>query len=178
MKLLRALAIAGVLGSVFAGVAVLAQKAPWVTQTGPAAFVSLPLSVANGGTGIAIPLASTNLSDVAFNTAWTPTDASGAGLVFTSVSAFYSRIGAMYFVYASFVYPATGSGSNANIGGFPVTGDGYFTCPLISAASAAVKGQTLNGAATMAILSTAATPTTNAQLSGSGVTFQCQIQHH
>jgi hypothetical protein len=52
---------------------------------------------------------------------WTPTDASGASLVFTAVSASYTQIGNMVFAYASFQYPSTASGANALIGGLPVT---------------------------------------------------------
>lgn len=52
---------------------------------------------------------------------WTPTDASGAALVFTSVSASFTQIGNMVFAYASFSYPATADASQALIGGLPVT---------------------------------------------------------
>jgi hypothetical protein len=51
---------------------------------------------------------------------WTPTDASGASLVFTAVSASYTRIGNMVFAYATLTYPSTVDGTNALIGGFPV----------------------------------------------------------
>ena len=52
---------------------------------------------------------------------WTPTDASGAGLTLTSISAHYYVTGKLVWVSALFVYPATADGSNATIGGFPFT---------------------------------------------------------
>ena len=54
-------------------------------------------------------------------TTWTPTDASGAGLVFTGVNAKYQVIGNMVFAYFRLTYPATASGLGAAIGGLPVT---------------------------------------------------------
>lgn len=52
---------------------------------------------------------------------WTPTDASGAGLIFTGVSASYTQIGNMIFAYASLTYPTTSNSSNALISGLPIT---------------------------------------------------------
>lgn len=50
---------------------------------------------------------------------WTPTDASGAALVFTAVSAGFTRIGNMVFAYCNFTYPATSDPSTALIDGLP-----------------------------------------------------------
>lgn len=47
--------------------------------------------------------------------AWTPTDASGAGLTFTGVLGKYTKIGNMIFAYATFTYPATANGASARI---------------------------------------------------------------
>jgi hypothetical protein len=52
---------------------------------------------------------------------WTPTDASGAGLTFTNVSAKYQVIGNMVYAYFRLTYPSTASGAGASIGGLPVT---------------------------------------------------------
>ena len=52
---------------------------------------------------------------------WTPVDASGAALVFTSVSAGYTQLGNMMFAYATFTFPTTVSGATALIGGLPGT---------------------------------------------------------
>ena len=54
-------------------------------------------------------------------TAWTPTDGSGAGLTFSSVSAIYSKIGAHVFISGRVSYPATASASAAILGNLPFT---------------------------------------------------------
>jgi len=46
---------------------------------------------------------------------FTPTDGSGAGLTFTSVSCNYTRIGRVVILTGSFVYPTTSSGSQARV---------------------------------------------------------------
>lgn len=69
------------------------------------------LPLANGGTG-----ASTGVSAGS----WTPSDQSGAGLVFTGVSASYSRLGNIVFAYISLTFPVTASGAGISIGGLPV----------------------------------------------------------
>ncbi len=52
---------------------------------------------------------------------WTPTDASGATLVFTSALGYYTRIGRIIFFSCHVAYPATANGANAIIGGLPFT---------------------------------------------------------
>jgi hypothetical protein len=52
---------------------------------------------------------------------WTPTDGSGAGLTFTSVSASYVKIGLLVFVQFDLTFPVTASGANVVIGGLPYT---------------------------------------------------------
>jgi hypothetical protein len=52
---------------------------------------------------------------------WTPADASGAGLSFTSVSATYTRVGNMVFARAAFTFPATANTAANLIGGLPYT---------------------------------------------------------
>jgi|SRR5262245_46495983 len=51
---------------------------------------------------------------------WTPTDASGAGLVLAGVGGRYIALGTgVLFVTAHFSYPTTSSPANAKIGGLP-----------------------------------------------------------
>ena len=50
---------------------------------------------------------------------WTPTDNSGASLVFTGVDASYEKIGRMVRAGAWLTYPSTASGGSANIAGLP-----------------------------------------------------------
>lgn len=52
---------------------------------------------------------------------WTPTDASGAGLSFTSASGRYTRMGNVVFLFGFVQYPVTASANNASIGGLPFT---------------------------------------------------------
>lgn len=55
---------------------------------------------------------------------WTPTDASGAGLVFSSVAGTYTKIGNCVRLTASFAYPSNADPSNTLIGGLPFTASG------------------------------------------------------
>lgn len=52
---------------------------------------------------------------------WTPTDASGAGLTFASVSATYERVGRQVTARCAFTFPATADASAALVGGLPYT---------------------------------------------------------
>lgn len=72
---------------------------------------------------IALVVTSINFGDETLNKydegSWTPVDASGAGLSFSSVSANYTRIGRMVYAYCHLNYPVTANASAAMIGGFP-----------------------------------------------------------
>ena len=81
---------------------------------------------AASGSGITFPASQSASSDA--NTlddyeegTWTPSDASGAGLSFTSVSGSYTKIGRLVAVQAKFSYPVTASSATASIGGLPFT---------------------------------------------------------
>jgi hypothetical protein len=50
---------------------------------------------------------------------WTPSDGSGAGLTFTSVNAFYTKVGRMVTLNASFTFPSTANAADVSIGGIP-----------------------------------------------------------
>lgn len=52
---------------------------------------------------------------------WTPADASGASLSFTSPSGTYLVVGKMVIAWGRLTYPATASGANVLIGGLPLT---------------------------------------------------------
>jgi hypothetical protein len=53
--------------------------------------------------------------------AWTPTDASGAALTFTSAAGSYTRVGRLVNWQAVIVYPSTANASDSLIGGLPFT---------------------------------------------------------
>jgi hypothetical protein len=52
---------------------------------------------------------------------WTPTDGSGAGLVFTTQDARYTKVGRLVTISASITYPVTADASDAIIAGLPFT---------------------------------------------------------
>ena len=63
--------------------------------------------------------ASTDLSDYSTGT-WTPTDASGAGLSFSSTNnCWYIKLGRMVIASAYFNFPTTASGATIKLGGLP-----------------------------------------------------------
>ena len=76
---------------------------------------------------------------------WTPSDASGAGLSFTDVSAFYTKIGRFVICQFSLDYPSNANGAGANIGGLPFTcnfnGGGFSMYTTSSVGSIAARNQ-------------------------------------
>ena len=88
------------------------------------AFVFAGGTTTANGIGITFPAtqsASTNantLDDYEEGT-WTPSDGSGAGLVFTVNSATYLKVGKLVFVNMYLIYPATASTASAAIAGLP-----------------------------------------------------------
>ena len=50
---------------------------------------------------------------------WTPTDRSGAGLVFTLGPATWARLDTIVFIWCQVIYPGTSNGAVAVIGGLP-----------------------------------------------------------
>ena len=50
---------------------------------------------------------------------WTPTDASGAGLILSVASATYVKVGQIVHVWASLGYPSTTDAAQAFVGGLP-----------------------------------------------------------
>jgi hypothetical protein len=55
---------------------------------------------------------------------WTPTDASGANLTFTTAEGEYMKIGNIIITFAFFEYPVTANGDQALIGGLPYSEGG------------------------------------------------------
>lgn len=103
---------------------------------------------------------------------WTPTDASGAGLSFTSVSANYQRHGNLVFAYFSLVYPSTVNASAAQIGGLPVSiaNAGYSGGPAacyVSGGSIAVIAKPVQNGTSVTLLNQAGgAAVTNMNMSG------------
>jgi hypothetical protein len=85
------------------------------------------LITANGG----IKFPATQVASADANTlddyeegTWSATDASGAGLTFTSSSGIYVKIGGWVYVSVYIAYPSTANASAAKIGGLPFTSKG------------------------------------------------------
>lgn len=106
---------------------------------------------------------------------WTPTDASGAGLSFSSVSGTYIKIGKLVKATLRLTFPATASGAVVTIGGLPFTSATYSGGAAVGAGSiwafgiAAPNGAgvaTLNSAAlTFTVVNGAGVNSTNANWS-------------
>jgi len=81
---------------------------------------------------------------------WTPTDASGAGLTFTTSNTNYTKVGNTVFVTGVVTFPATADASAAQIGGLPFTAkassNGFF--PAVNNASLSIVGNVASGTAT------------------------------
>lgn len=108
----------------------------WVssTGTGSVARASLPTfsttigvggaAASASGSGVTFPAAfsgssNANTLDDYEEGTWTPSDASGASLVFTSPSGYYTKIGDTCIAWGRTTYPVTASGLTALIGGLP-----------------------------------------------------------
>ena len=92
--------------------------------TGAAATFS-GIVAANGG-GIQFPAtqvasADANTLDDYEEGTWTPTDASGAGLSFTTSDAFYTKIGNVVYVSCAITFPSTANATAIRFGGLPFT---------------------------------------------------------
>jgi hypothetical protein len=79
------------------------------------------LQLASGITFPATQVASANANtlDDYEEGAWTPTDASGAGLTFTTTGGNYTKIGRQVIVYFNMTFPSTASSAGITIGGLP-----------------------------------------------------------
>ena len=102
---------------------------------------------------------------------FTPTDASGAGLSFSSAYGRYIKVGKFVTAWIDITYPSTASGSNAAIGSFPFTAGGGGSNPAFTGSpgySTASRNMVLeiNSSTTATVLNMGfSTPVTNAQLS-------------
>lgn len=108
----------------------------------------LPIStgVSGLGTNVAADLANNvnaangMVTQSNISTSWTPTDASGASLTFSTANGNYTVIGNMVFAYFDIQWPSTANGSSAKIGGLPVTSanlDTAIVCMAVAQSGAA-----------------------------------------
>ncbi len=131
---------------------------------------------ANGDLTCAQP-ATTNLSDAAATTTWTPTDASGASLSLTTSSAHYYKLGKLAFVTFLVTWPVTASGASAQVGGLPATAFNSASlvqgCILSVPAASAVFIQITNNGTTFFPVTAGGANVTNAALSTLTIRGSC-----
>ena len=82
---------------------------------------------------------------------WTPTDASGAGLSFSGVTATYTKLGRWVNYIAFLSYPATASGLSAVIGSLPFTASGNAPGSCLSGSATATVPMVNSGATTLSL---------------------------
>jgi len=103
---------------------------------------------------------------------WTPTDASGQGLVFTVTNAAYTRVGRSVTVLGDITYPVTANANTALIGGLPFTSANSIPASTYSDVGSSVTVLVFAASTTAYVFDTAtAVPKTNAQLSGKQLIF-------
>ena len=137
----------------------------------------------NSGSGIDFsataqaPGSTSELFDDYEEGAWTPNDASGAGLTLTGVVGNYTKIGNTVFASGLVTYPSTADGSSVKIGGLPFTSANNNAQSL---ASATYKqntnvGTMQNPANTtqIRVYTETGSSTTNAQMSAQVLYFGC-----
>ena len=106
---------------------------------------------------------------------WTPTDASGAGLSFTSPNGVYTKVGRLVMATGFVQYPVTASGTGSKIGGLPFTninssarGAGSINYKQVADADTLMPE---NNATTFFFATSTGSVTTNAQLSNTAIYF-------
>lgn len=109
---------------------------------------------------------------------FTPTDGSGAGLVFAAASGSYTKIGNLVQIQGAVVYPATANGSNAKLGSLPFQcGSTTNGVAVVLTNETTVAGALVDGSATtMTFYNTALANVTNATMSGDVVYFSATYQ--
>jgi hypothetical protein len=104
-------------------------------------------------------------------TSWTPTDQSGAGLIFTSVSAQYCQYGNLVIAYGTLTYPSTADATSAKIS-LPVAVPNQPYAAVLST-NLAVNDylKTLIGTSTASIVSSVGAAATNVSLTTKTIIF-------
>lgn len=150
------------------------------TLTGDVQMSTGNLVVGTAGKGIdfsadpSAPGMTSELLDDYEEGTWTPTDASGAGLVFTTSNTHYTKVGNIVTVTGIVTFPATANASAAQIGGLPFTAKanstGFF--PAVNNASLNIVGNVAQGTATFYLAQPETTNNrTNANMSGKLIAF-------
>jgi hypothetical protein len=103
---------------------------------------------------------------------WTPSDASGAGLVFSNPLGKVCLMGHLVYIWASLVYPVTSNGATVNIGGLPYISAVGFTSGFYQTFGITHSFHLPADAANILVLHpTTFAQRTNAEMSGQTITF-------
>jgi hypothetical protein len=107
---------------------------------------------------------------------WTPADGSGAGLTFTSVEAYYVKIGQLVTATARFTYPATADATTNNISGLPFTVQdttaNVWMAPVVNTSGTPMALEGINNTTTATFINyNSSAGFTNANMSGLTVRF-------
>lgn len=118
---------------------------------------------------------------IAYPTAgsWTPVDASGAGLVFTSNTGTYVKLGQLVFITGTLIYPSTVNGGGAAVGGLPVASAAiaHQVIPLALSTGGTVPTlQIVSGVQYISLRTIADAAITNANMSLTQITFSGTYQ--
>ena len=137
-------------------------------------------AVPSSGFGITFPStqspsSNSNTLDDYEEGSWTPTDASGAGLTFSSAYGYYIKVGKVVYVQAKIIFPSTGSSANNLLGGLPfgMNNSSPYNFPVQSCAA---NGNTsalraYGYSSNFVFLNTSDATSTNASLSGANINF-------
>ena len=144
-------------------------------------LVGVTSANANGGvlqlkSGITFPATQVSATDV--NTlddyeegTWTPTDASGASLSFTTASCRYTKIGRVVVIQGQITYPITANASNAIWGGFPFNSADTITLSVIYSDASVANFTYLSGNTGNVYLLIPGVNVVNSTMSGKTVIF-------
>ena len=105
---------------------------------------------------------------------WTPTDGSGAGLTFTSITATYTKIGRLVTLNCQFTFPTTANASIIQITGMPFAPTAGNATGALSTSNASATVYVVTIASALAILylrNTANNNPTNANFSAAFLSF-------
>jgi len=143
----------------------------------------VPSLLANGTPGYVVTAQSgapPAWAAISSEAAWTPTDASGAGLTFSTATGSYIRIGTLVIATCIVIYPATADASAAIIGGLPftpVTGNQYRAGTVTyTSVGTLARALTTSGTAQFQLYTATATNVTNATMTLSTNFFQIIYQ--
>jgi hypothetical protein len=103
---------------------------------------------------------------------WTPTDASGASLSLTVITAKYTKVGRLVTVNCYVTYPATVSAEVALIT-LPFAATSFDIATAAAGTGAVFSGLTINGASNMSLRAPSLSSILNSQVSGADVIFTC-----